>query len=114
MKESTVDKIEIGKNVRAARERKNFIRDDLAELCGVSRSTIENIENGNRLPSVSVFVELCNKLQVPPGYILGRNIKPVEKKTYSKEDLLMRLEECTENQVNIMMDIMETTRRYMD
>ena len=54
----------IARNVRAARERKKLTLDGAAELTGVSRSMLAQIEKGEVNPTISVVWKIANGYKV--------------------------------------------------
>lgn len=52
------------KNLRmkAARAAKDLSQADLAELCGVSRQTINAIEKGDYNPTIKLCIQICKVL----------------------------------------------------
>ena len=54
----------IARNVRAARERKKLTLDGAAELTGVSRSMLAQIEKGEVNPTISVVWKIANGFKV--------------------------------------------------
>ena len=54
----------IAQNVRAARERKKLTLDGAAELTGVSRSMLAQIEKGEVNPTISVLWKIANGYKV--------------------------------------------------
>ena len=58
--------------IKAERKRLGLRADDLAEMVGVSRSTMFRIESGEiRKVSIEVVVSLSKALGVSLGYLLG-------------------------------------------
>jgi DNA-binding XRE family transcriptional regulator len=60
----------IGQRVRHARDKLDVSQHQLAELSGVNRSTIANVEVGRHDPSVSALIRIAAALNVDPGYLL--------------------------------------------
>lgn len=58
-----------GKRVRAVRNERNLTREQLAEMCEISPVHLRNIESGNALPSMPIFMALSNVLKVSPNYL---------------------------------------------
>ena len=54
----------IARNVRAARERKKLTLDGAAELTGVSRSMLAQVEKGEVNPTISVVWKIANGFKV--------------------------------------------------
>jgi transcriptional regulator with XRE-family HTH domain len=55
----------IGKNLRLIRAHKNVTMDELAHGIGMSKSTISQIESGQKKPSLSTLEKLSTFLKVP-------------------------------------------------
>ena len=70
-----VDHIEFGRRLKKVRQEMQYTSQEVAENCGVSSVFIRQVELGERLPSLSVFIYLCETLQISPAYLLGNEIK---------------------------------------
>lgn len=55
----------MGKNLKlkSARAAKDLSQKDLAESVGVTRQTINAIENGDYNPSINLCIAICKKLE---------------------------------------------------
>jgi transcriptional regulator with XRE-family HTH domain len=61
-----------GKRVRRLRQEQSYTVSEAAVKCGVSDSTIRQIESGGvRMPSFSVGVRLADSFNVDPHYLLN-------------------------------------------
>ena len=58
-----------GEEIKKYREMKGISRDQLAELSGITRRTIQNVENGNDC-SVRTLLKLAGALEVSPAILL--------------------------------------------
>lgn len=71
-----MENIEIGKRIKEAREEKDMSLQDVAELTGVARSTIQRYEVGRidkiKLP---VIESIARSLGVRPDWIVGKTDK---------------------------------------
>lgn len=61
----------LGLRLGEARKAKHLTRESLAAQCDITAVHLRHIEDGSRLPSLPVFVSLCNALSVNPAYVLG-------------------------------------------
>jgi transcriptional regulator with XRE-family HTH domain len=59
--------IAFGRNVRMARQRRQFSQQQLGELAGISTQYVSRIERGWQSASLEVIVKLSRALKVPPG-----------------------------------------------
>lgn len=68
----------IGSNIRNARKNKKLKQTQLAEILGVSDSTISDWENDNHRPDPDMIQFICGALDVEPNDIIPSN-SPSEK-----------------------------------
>ena len=69
-----MDKVELGKNIRAARKMRKLTLEGLAEQIGVGRVYLGEIERGKKLPSMKVFINLVEELGVSADYLLQNEV----------------------------------------
>lgn len=62
MKESAK---KLGENLKKIRTRKNVSQVEIANILGVDRSFVSNIENGKNNPTLSTITNLAQALKVP-------------------------------------------------
>ena len=55
----------LGDNIRAERMRKRISQENLAELIGVHKDSIKNIENAYQTPSAFIVFDIANALNIP-------------------------------------------------
>lgn len=71
---------ELGKQLKRMRMKANMTQQELADKCGLFRSTISEIENG-RASSMLSFVQILralNELEVLQGFVLPDEISPLK------------------------------------
>ena len=61
---------ELGEKVKLLRKRRNLKQDDLAEVLGLSRSQISNLEKGRRNLSLKQLEKLCEYFKVDMSFFL--------------------------------------------
>ena len=66
---------EFGRRLREVRKGLKVTSDKLGFACGVNPVFIRQIEAGTRVPSVPVFVKICDSLQISPAYLLGNEVQ---------------------------------------
>lgn len=71
-----MDNAALGRRMHEARKRCSMSSDKLAELCGVGAVHIRKIESGAKLPSIKIFVAICNALHTSPQYLLQDSLEP--------------------------------------
>ncbi len=81
-----MDQIKIGKFIKECRKEKNLTQQELADKLMVSFKTISKWECGKGLPEVSLFIPLCEELNISVNELLsGCHI--------SQEDYMQKAEE---------------------
>jgi transcriptional regulator with XRE-family HTH domain len=61
----------LGANMRTARLQLGFTQEHVAELLGISTEVYGRMERGTIFPRMERFMDLCEKLSVPPDRLLG-------------------------------------------
>jgi transcriptional regulator with XRE-family HTH domain len=70
------DKSVLGVRVRCLRTSKNVNQATLAELLGVTKTQISDIENGKTTTSIDRLVRLADYFDVSLDYLVGRSDDP--------------------------------------
>ena len=65
-----MDKKLLGKRINTARKERGWTSERLAEACSINATYLRQIEAGTKIPSLPVFVSLCEALNVSPTYLL--------------------------------------------
>ena len=94
---------DLGYRLKTLRVNNQLSRKQVADLVGVSVSTVGLYESGERLPSLSVLVKLATQYKTSVDYLLG--VESVRKEMLSLEGLtdkqikaLKLTAECFRNQ----------------
>jgi len=70
---------ELGARIRAWRQRRHLSQVALADLAGITQSTLSNYENGKREPAVSTLIRIAEELDVSldelAGHTAGQNTR---------------------------------------
>lgn len=74
-KYGSINHEEFGRRLKKARQEMRLTSEQVAGKCGVSPAFIRQAESGVRLPSLSVFINICKTLQISPAYLLGNELK---------------------------------------
>ena len=73
-KGENMDKLTIGDRIKEARKNQGFTQEKLAEILGVSVEFVGQIERGQKLPGMQVFIKLIEVLNVSADYLLRDSI----------------------------------------
>ncbi len=75
---STVLREVLAKNIKELRLSKHLSQEELAEICGLHRTYISDIERGNRNVSIDNIEKIARSLDVDPALLLEeQNEHPV-------------------------------------
>ena len=81
-----LDKVAFGRRLNAVRKERGMSSEKLSELCDKNAVFLRHIESAIRLPSLPVFVSLCNNLRVSPNFLL------IDSLDWDEEDKITALE----------------------
>ncbi len=70
-----MDAAALGIRIHEIRRKAGISSDRLAELCGVGAVHIRKIESGAKVPSIHLFVRICNALHISPEYLLQDSLE---------------------------------------
>lgn len=59
-----------GKRINMVRKNRGLTTDKLSELCNINATYLRQIEGGTKVPSLPVFINICNALKISPNYLL--------------------------------------------
>lgn len=65
-----MERKKLGKRINMVRKDRGFTADRLSELCHINATYLRQIEGGSKMPSLPVFIDLCNALKISPDYLL--------------------------------------------
>lgn len=65
-----MEKKGLGKRINSTRKDRNLTADRLSELCNINATYLRQIEGGVKMPSLPVFIDICNALKISPDYLL--------------------------------------------
>lgn len=77
------DKIDFGNKLKTIRKSQGLTQDEFANKLNIERSNISRYENGETLPTIETFLEICNILKIDIENIV-KYIDEEKRKYYSK------------------------------
>lgn len=103
MKASTIKAKEgFGPRLTQLRQAKNISAREMSLSIGQGRGYINNIENGHNLPSMAMFFEICEYLEISPAEFFG----------YTAEESLSKpLEGLDEDEIEIINRLIEKLKK---
>ena len=87
---SGMDRVAFGRRLYAIRREEQITSERLSELCEVNAVFIRQIESASRLPSLPVFVRLCNQLRAAPSFFLSDSLLWNEEDEIAALDIKLR------------------------
>ena len=106
-----IDYADIGKRIKQKRIEKGFTQEKLSELIGVGASHMSHIESGKTIPSMEVFVALCNVLACSADELLCREI--VAAQPLMKNWLTDLTADCDDVETKILTDILIEVKKTL-
>lgn len=83
----------VAQNLRSAREQRNYSLDQLAQLTGVSKSMLRQIETGKSSPTIATIWKIANGLRVSFTTLLRKQEVEAEVKSFKKNLPLTEISE---------------------
>lgn len=100
-----MDNIILGRNIYKTRRDRGLSSDKLSELCSVTPSYLRQVEAGSKTPSLPLFVELCNQLNVSPTYLMNGVVNDSVDHSIEEIDALYR--KATPSQLKLIAAILK-------
>lgn len=103
------DNLIFGSRLRQLRQANNLSLKDVADEIGTQKSTIGNIERGDKSPSIDMMLALANYFDVSLDYLTGRSDNPPYKKVATFPKLHLRIKELLERENLTLEGLSEKT-----
>ena len=112
--ENELDQRLFGIRLEKARHEQHITRDKLADLCNITTVHVRHMEGGTRLPSLPVFISLCNALKVSPTYFLGDYLNLTDGLPDAYQKVLEILMKAPPRQAELIIAMIETMNRHLE
>lgn len=110
MENKELDFAAIGQNMKNLRKQRGITQEQLADMTGLSKVHISNMENANTKVSLSAIVKIAVALKTSVDQILGMCELP---KDYTVEiDEIM--DGCDDSHARVMIETLRTMRSELD
>lgn len=101
----------LGKRINQIRKTKGITSEQLSEICGVNAVHIRKIESGSGLPSLLLFLKICNALGTSADFLLGELLdNPVMPDCV--EQLGKQFKHLTPAQIEMINDMVEVMIKH--
>ena len=107
-----MERILFGKRIKETRKSHNLTAKQLAELCHIDDTFLRQIEGGTKLPSLPVFVDLCNVLCISPAYLLKDSLSHNEYAELGELSLLW--EQATYDQIKLVTTLVKAALIHIE
>ncbi|MCI9124729.1 MAG: helix-turn-helix transcriptional regulator [Eubacterium sp.] len=101
----------LGQKIAGLRKSKKITSEKLAYMCSVYPGHIRQIESGVRLPSLKLFVDICNALQVSPEYLLSQELEMFEQMENGDKmhkNIINKIKKLTPRELTILDSLLES------
>ena len=95
----------LGKRIREARKQKSLPQQQLAEALGITDVYVSEIERGNKMPSIPLFIDIVEVLDISADYLLRDNISSGNPYVYN--EFTERLDRLTPKQRKAAVDLLD-------
>lgn len=102
-------KEQVGAFIRKGREEKGLTQERFSEMIGCNATYYGNIERGINSPSLKLFLRMVSYLSLSVDKFVQQN-ETVNTDAY--QELLRTLTDCTETEINILLDNARTLVKY--
>lgn len=73
--DTSIDWINFGKRIKNRRKSLDLTQDYLAEKLDITATHLSRIESGKQIPSLTLFLSICNHLKTTPDYLILGNTR---------------------------------------
>jgi len=93
----------MGSRIKIRRIELRIKQAELAERLNISNNHMSSIENGRQKPSLDIFIQICNLLNVTPDYLLLGNMHAYN----IPKDIIDKLRLCNQSDIEFAGDFIE-------
>ena len=99
----------LGQRIRTARKEKGLTGEKLADACNINPTYLRQIEAGTKIPSLPMFVTICEALNASPGYLLADSFD--EAGTRGSDPLYELCDKATPSQMRIITAMVKKKKK---
>lgn len=107
-----MDKVELGAKIREVRKECGYTQEKLAEMADIGTMYLGEIERGEKMPSLKIFIQLIESMNVSADYILRNELS--SGKEYVFDEITKKLEKLTPKQRKAARDILDAYINNLD
>nr|WP_228846475.1 helix-turn-helix transcriptional regulator [Clostridioides sp. ES-S-0173-01]UDN49487.1 helix-turn-helix transcriptional regulator [Clostridioides sp. ES-S-0173-01] len=102
--------IEIGNRLKKQRKKLDLTLEDIANLTGLSKGYISNIEKGVKSPSLLTFIKLIDVLNISSDCILKEK-NELNKVQISTDNIDESINDLDGKELNLLIDIISSIKK---
>lgn len=106
-----MDKAELGKRVREARNAAGLTQEVLAEKADIGIMYLGEIERGVKMPSLKIFIKLIEALNISADYLLRNEVS--SGKNFVYDEITQKLDGLTPRQRKGAVEILDAYLRTL-
>lgn len=107
-----MDKVELGAKIREVRKECGYTQEKLAEMADIGTMYLGEIERGEKMPSLKIFIQLIESMNVSADYILRNELS--SGKEYVFDEITKKLDKLTPKQRKVARDILDAYINNLD
>ncbi len=110
----SIDELHMGQRIKEARKNQKISRGTLADLVAITEQYLGEIERGKRIPSLEVYVNLVNALQISSDVCLKSNDCGSLHYIHNESlEIVHLLQGLSQRQVHVVLSIVQNLIDYM-
>ena len=106
-----MEKKAFGRRLRQARKDRGLTSEKLSEFCNINATYLRQIEGGAKIPSLPVFVSLCDTLCVSPNSLLIDSLSGIGLETIDELVMLWRV--ATPSQMKVITAMLDSALKTL-
>jgi len=106
-----LDKLTLGKKLRAIRQESGYTQQTLADKAGIGYVYLSEIERGLKMPSLNSFIRIVEALDVSADSILREDLS--SGKEYIYDEITQKMQNLTPQQRKTAADILDAYLRSL-
>lgn len=96
-----------GKRVKEIRKSRDMTGEVMAEKCDITPTFLRQIESGTKGVSVDNLINICNVLNVSPGYLLYEDLYTLQDSVETKDDFINFVSHLDERSFHLFLKIIK-------
>ena len=107
----TLNYRKLGENLAKRRKELRLKQYEVCERADINYKYLSNIETARSIPSLEVFIRLCQALETTPDHILMGNIQKTEH-IASEEVFIEKFRSLSQNNQRLCLDFMDLLKTH--